>query len=435
MNQVVRIGLLGCGTVGGGVVEALHLNRAALVGRLGAQVVVTRVAVLDSERDRGPLVSREWICDNWESVVTAHDVDIVVEVMGGVEPAREAITTALEHGKDVVTANKELLALHGESLQRLAASLGRTLMCEGSVLGGVPAVHALHTYFVANRIERLRGVVNGTNNYILSRMTDGHQSFLDALSEAQDLGYAEANPGMDVEGKDALFKFQILSRLAFDVEISPSDVDLSGITDVSLEDIEFANRLGGRIRHVVEGRYEEGTLFASIRPQVVSQADALFYVAGADNFLSLEGDLVGKVGLCGPGAGALPTASAVVEDIVKVVQGSAFRLRSLCHASVSPVPFENYLVRRRAPMGDMVGHEAGFAWRADLRAKQVKYLGTVSRDCEAWYVRGCNATPAECLGVVSSSHGGDYAVYPAAQLVSRSLPEQTEVRDTYRIVG
>lgn len=418
--RVVKIGMLGCGVVGGGVVEALGLNRMALLVRLDADVVIERIAVRDMTRKRVPQVQAEWLCTDWNEVVSNENVDVVIEVMGGVEPARTAIVRALENGKDVVTANKELLALHGESLQRLAARLGRTLMCEGSVLGGVPALHNLQSYFVANRINRLRGVVNGTNNYILSRMNDDHQGFVDALGEAQRLGYAEADPTMDIEGKDALYKLQILARIAFDVEISGSDVDVFGIGDVTQDDVEFVKMLGCRLRHVVEGQWDAATggLRASVRPQVVAPDDALYHVSGADNFLSVEGDLVGRIGLMGPGAGALPTASAVVEDVVKVIQGTAFRLRDVQYASVTPVKYSDYLVRRRFRLGTPAGYEPGFAWRAELGARQVKYLGTRGFENEAWYIRGCHIHADECLNAVSSMLDGEFAVYPAVNLPS-----------------
>lgn len=418
MARSVRIGLLGCGVVGGGVVAALSSNRLALLARLDADVAIWRIAVRDLTLPRVPEVQPEWLCDNWNQVVADPLVDVVVEVMGGVEPAYSAIVLALENGKDVVTANKELLALHGESLQRLAAARGRTLMYEGSVLGGIPALHNLHSYFVANQIGSIRGIVNGTNNYILSSMNDAFQGFSNALAEAQRLGYAEADPAMDIEGRDALYKFQILARLAFDVEISAADVDVSGISEVSEEDVAFVKLLGCRLRHVVEGQWHAATgrLNASVRTQVVAADDALYHVSGVDNFLSLEGDLVGRIGLMGPGAGALPTASAVVEDIVKVIQGTEFRLRALRQAAVSPVRYNDYLVRRRFRMGTAAGYEPGFAWRAELCARQVKYLGMSGSDNEAWYIRGCNITAGECLHAVSATLDGEFAVYPAVNL-------------------
>lgn len=422
MSEPIRIGLLGCGVVGGGVVKALA-NYQALRSRLGRSVEVRRIAVRDVERERSVDVPNSLLTTRWEDVVLDDETDIVVEVMGGLEPARSAIMAALTNGKDVVTANKELMAQEGEALQALAEEHGRTLLCEGSALGGVPAIHALHSYFVANQIRNLRGVVNGTCNYILSQMEGKGWTFADALADAQKLGYAEANPAMDVEGLDALYKFQILARLAFDVKLSPGDVDVSGIDEVSEEDIRFAGLLGCRIRHVVEGRWSEadGRVLASVRPQLVPADDPLYFVDGVDNFLSVEGDIVGRIGFSGPGAGALPTASAVVEDIVKVVQGAGFRLRSLRAAPASPVTYQHYLIRRRYHLGEAAGVEAGFGWRSDLAARQVKYLGTIGSDTEAWYLRGCDASVATCLSVVSSALDGEFAVYPASHVTGQVL--------------
>ncbi|WP_054969579.1 homoserine dehydrogenase [Alicyclobacillus ferrooxydans] len=414
MEKRVRIGLLGCGVVGGGVVEALTVNSNALVERVGASFEVTRIAVQDLNRERGPRVNPELVCDDWRQVVTDPNVDIVVEVIGGIEPAKSAITLALQSGKDVVTANKELMAIHGETLQALAKRLNRALLCEGSVLGGVPAIHALHTYFVANRIGRIRGIVNGTNNYILTKMTEAGEGFIEALAQAQRLGYAEADPTMDVAGYDALYKLRILSRLAFDVEIA-SHVDLTGVTEVSAEDIEYAHDLGCRIRHIVEARVdaETGSLSAAVGPQLVPANDPLYHISGADNFLEVEGDIVGRIGLSGPGAGALPTASAVVEDVVKVVKGSEFRLRQSRQIVAQSLRHGSFLVRRRFGFGP-AGNEPALAWRSDLGAAQVKYLGVKGTNAEAWYVRGCDLGALECLRVVSSSLDGDFAVYPVS---------------------
>ena len=415
MTKPIGIGLLGCGVVGSGVALALALNQETLAERLGATIKIRRIAVKDLMRPRGPHVNHDLLCDDWRMVVNDKNVDVVVEVMGGIEPAKSAITLALEAGKDVVTANKELMATHGETLQALAERMGRTLLCEGSVLGGVPAIHALGTYFVANRIAGIRGIVNGTNNFILSKMEEAGQGFIDALAEAKQLGYAEADPTMDVYGFDALYKLRILSRLAFDVEIT-SQVDFAGVTDVSSEDIAFARDLGCRIRHVAEARLdrETGMLLATVGPQFVPQGDPLYHISGADNFLEVIGDIVGRIGLSGPGAGALPTASAVVEDIVKVVQGSEFRLRASRKVDAEALQYVNYVVCRHYQEGAPAGTDEALAWRSELGAAQVKYLGIRGRSHEAWLIRGCDVSTTDCLRVVSGTLGGDFAVYPVS---------------------
>ncbi|QSO54423.1 homoserine dehydrogenase [Alicyclobacillus curvatus] len=426
MTKHIGIGLLGCGVVGSGVALALAQNQETLAARLGVSIEIRRIAIKDLVRPREAHVNSKLLCDDWRLVINDENVDIVVEVMGGIEPAKSAITLALQAGKDVITANKELMATHGETLQDLAQRQGRTLMCEGSVLGGVPAIHALGTYFVANRVVGIRGIVNGTNNFILSKMDEVGQGFSDALAEAQQLGYAEADPTMDVEGLDALYKLRILARLAFDIEIT-SSVALSGVTDVSSEDIAFARDLGCRIRHVAEARVDRqtGTLCATVGPQFVANGDALYQISGADNFLEVMGDIVGRIGLSGPGAGALPTASAVVEDIVKVVQGEQFRLRSPRKAAAEEVRYANYLVRRHYTQGGPAGTEQSLAWRCELRAGQVKYLGVRGRNQEAWLIRGCNISTMECLRVVSGWLDGDFAVYPIAGEIR--VPSEVQV--------
>jgi homoserine dehydrogenase len=347
MTRTVKLGLLGCGVVGGGVVEALQQCRDRIAALYGIQFDIVRIAVRDLQRDRVAAVRREWLCNDWQDICEADDVDVVVEVMGGLQPAQDAIATALRNGKHVVTANKELLASCGEELHHLAEENGCHLLYEASVLGGVPVLHGIETYFQANQITRIRGILNGTCNYILSRMAEGGVRFADALSEAQASGYAEADPTMDVESLDALFKLEILTRLAFGAKIDVGQVSRVGIAGVEACDMSLARQLGCRIQQVAIAEWVDDRIAATVEPTFVPQHDPLSHIAGVDNGLSIEGSIVGRVLFSGPGAGAFPTASAVVEDLMKLVTAVPNQTRTTVSKQVTHVEAPAYFVRRR----------------------------------------------------------------------------------------
>ncbi|WP_067931832.1 homoserine dehydrogenase [Alicyclobacillus kakegawensis] len=331
MNRFERagIGLLGCGVVGGGVVEALDRNQDKIYERAGRRAAIERIAVRDVTKPRSVRLAPELLCDDWRSVVAHPGTDVVVEAMGGVEPARVALLTALAAGKPVVTANKQLLALHGPELLATARANGATLHYEASVLAGIPAIHTLQTYFQANRVRRLRGIVNGTSNFILTRMDTG-ASFSAALAEAQALGYAEADPSQDVDGDDALYKLQILIWTLCGATLPETAIVKRGIRGLTERDVQRAAAQGKRWKLVAEAVFDAaGTpVSAAVEPLAVPPEDPLFHVGGVTNALTVEGDLVGEVTLMGPGAGALATASAIVEDLVKCLRTTALPAHS-----------------------------------------------------------------------------------------------------------
>ncbi|WP_062306095.1 homoserine dehydrogenase [Alicyclobacillus sendaiensis] len=332
----VRLGLIGCGVVGSGVLRVLS-DRGGVIGDMLLEP--TRIAVKHLSRPRPSYVPREKLTDDWRSVCLADDVDVVIEVMGGVDVAHEVVCTALRAGKPVVTANKALMAAHGPELRAMARQHGVSLRYEASVLGGVPVIHALETYFRVNRITGLRGIVNGTSNYILTRMTQAGASFADALAEAQALGYAEPDPTSDVEGHDAFFKLQVLLQvLGVDTEplrrgaLLPTSGAKSagtrpvaylaapreGIAHLTPDDVERARLRGEKLKHVASARWrEDGVIEVRVGVESLAPTDPLFGIDGVENALAITGDVVGTVTLTGPGAGALPTASAVLEDVAQ----------------------------------------------------------------------------------------------------------------------
>ncbi|HKP57269.1 MAG TPA: homoserine dehydrogenase [Polyangiales bacterium] len=315
----IRIGMIGCGVVGQGILRLLKENAASLEGRLGGAIEVRRIAVRDPSKERGPYTPMALLTSDPLAVVADPDVDIVVEVMGGVEPADGYLTRALEAGKSVVTANKALLAARGHQLIELAEARGADLYFEAAVAGGVPVIRVLREAFASDRIIAVRGIINGTSNYILSRMQEAGIDFAPALGEAQQKGYAEADPTLDVGGGDAAHKLTILATLAYGVRLDLEQVATSGIDQVSAIDIAFANRFGYVIKPLAIAKaLTDGALDLRVHPALVSKKSVLASVNGALNAVYIEGAALGPCLLSGLGAGALPTAVSVVSDIVDV---------------------------------------------------------------------------------------------------------------------
>jgi homoserine dehydrogenase len=311
----VGVGMLGCGTVGSSVLRLLDEHREEIEERSGCMFDVKRVAVRD-DRPRDVPVARDVFTTDAGEVVRDPDVQIVVEVMGGVEPARGLILDALANGKSVVTANKELLANHGPELFDAAATAGTDLLFEASVAGGIPIIRPLRESLAGERITRVLGIVNGTTNYILTRMSQEGMSFGDALAEAQRLGYAEADPEADVDGFDAAAKCAILASLAFRSPVTAADVYREGISGVSGEDIDFAARLGYDVKLLAVAELEDEQVAVRVHPAMIPLDHPLAAVRDAFNAVFVEGPNIGQLMFYGRGAGGDPTAVAVVGDLV-----------------------------------------------------------------------------------------------------------------------
>ena len=316
----VRLGLLGCGNVGSALVDLVAEHADLLTARAGTGIVVARVAVRDLAKARDVKLAADRFTDDAGSVVTDDGVDLIVEVIGGIEPARALITQALRAGKPVVTGNKELIALHGPELFAVAADAGVDLLFEASVAGGIPLIRPLRESLAGDRIHRVLGIVNGTTNYILTRMTEEGSSFADALAEAQRLGYAEADPTADVEGHDAAAKAAIIATIAFGALVGPDDVYCEGITQVSADDIESAKTLGYVVKLLAVAEEIEGAIAVRVHPAMVPLHHPLASVRDAFNAVFIEGEAVGELMFYGRGAGGGPTASAVLGDVVDAVR-------------------------------------------------------------------------------------------------------------------
>ena len=320
MERVIRIGMLGCGTVGAGVVTILDREADDHAARIGARLVVTRVAVRDTTKDRGLPLPPDAFTDDPDDVVAADDVDIVLEVMGGRDPAGPLIRRALEAKKPVVTANKELIAHEGPELSEVAERNGVDLMYEAAVAGAIPIIRPLKESLAGDRIRRVVGILNGTTNFILTRMTEQGATYADVLAEAQALGYAEADPTADVGGHDAASKTAILASLAFDSRVHADDVFREGIEKVTATDIDVAKRLGYVIKLLgIASETEEG-IAARVHPTFLPATHPLAAVRESFNAIFVQADAAGELMFYGRGAGSEPTGSAVVGDVVNVAR-------------------------------------------------------------------------------------------------------------------
>jgi len=316
----VKVGLIGLGTVGGGTINVLKRNAGEIARRAGREIQVVKAAARDLSRPRICDTTGIALTTNPYEVVDDPYIDIVVELMGGVSPARELVLRALENGKHVVTANKMLIALHGNEVFETASRHKRMVAFEAAVAGGIPIIKALREGLSGNRVEWLAGIINGTSNFILSEMRDKGRAFADVLKDAQALGYAEADPTFDVEGIDAAHKLTILASIAFGIPLQFDKVYTEGISAIGPEDVSYAEQLGYRIKLLGIARRAAKGIELRVHPALVPARRLLANVEGAMNAVVVKGDAVGSTLYYGAGAGAEPTASAVVADLVDVTR-------------------------------------------------------------------------------------------------------------------
>lgn len=319
-SGVVRIGLLGCGTVGGATARLLRDHEQEVAARTGAKVELAKVAVRDITRIREVDIPREMLTTDAGAIVDAEDIDIVVETIGGIDPARDLILRSVRNGKHVVTANKELLATHGTELLAEAARSSVDLMFEASVGGGIPIVRNMKESLAGDRVSRVMGIVNGTTNFILTRMSEGGLSFEEALAEADALGYTEADPSADIDGHDAAAKIAILASIAFEGRVTYEDVSTGGIRHISKADIAAAHDLGYEVKLVAVAESDDGEVSARVNAAMLPKTHPLAAVRDVFNAVFVEGREVGELMFLGRGAGGPPTATAVVGDLVEVAR-------------------------------------------------------------------------------------------------------------------
>jgi homoserine dehydrogenase len=356
MQHVLRVGAAGLGTVGLAVLELLDRQATALAARCGRKIVVTAVSAREAGKKRGRDLSRlEWF-DDPAKLAASPDIDLFVELIGGAEGAAlAAIEAALSAGKSVVTANKALIAKHGVRLAELAEKRGVALGFEASVAGGIPIVKTLREDLAGNSVSRVYGILNGTCNYILTRMEMEHLSFAECLAEAQKLGYAEADPSFDIGGLDTAHKLAILTALAFGTRIDPEAIAVEGIQDISLADIDAAVELGFRIKLLGVAARTSAGIEQRVHPTMVPRSSAIAQVMGIANAVTIDADAVHELTLIGPGAGGEATASAVVADIADIAKGLRSPPFGLPAAALAPL--------QRAPIQM---HEGGYYIRLSV---------------------------------------------------------------------
>ena len=340
--QKINIGLIGFGTVGTGVVRVLRENAKVIQERLGAELVLKKIADKDIVRDRGIEVDKSMLTTDANEILNDHSISIIIELVGGIEPAKTFILQALNHKRHVVTANKALLSQHGEEIFKAAAKNNVDIGFEASVGGGIPIIKALKEGLVANRINSIYGIINGTANYILSKMTNEGGRFEDVLKKAQEKGYAEADPTYDVEGIDTAHKLAILINLAYGTHIKPADIYTEGISKITPLDIKFAREFGYKIKLLAIAKEEDGRIEARVHATMIPAEHLLSTVDGVYNAIYLRGNAVGPVMFYGKGAGMMPTASAVAADVVDICRN----LKKGASHRVSPLSYMEDSVKK-----------------------------------------------------------------------------------------
>lgn len=319
-RRLIKVGLIGLGTVGTGVYRILEEHQEDLRHRTGCEICIHKILIKSLEKERSIEVDPGLLTADPREVLENPEIDILIEVMGGVEEARVFIAQALQHKKNVITANKDLIALHGGELLTLASENGCDLFYEASVAGGIPIIRTLVEGFASDRIVKMMGILNGTTNYMLTRMSQEGLDYDACLRQAQELGYAEADPAADVEGLDAARKIAILGTLGFHTEVQLEDVSVKGIAQVTKEDIQYGKDLGYEMKLLGAAEFEEGEIELSVQPTFVHKSHPLASVNGVFNAVYVHGEAVGETMFYGPGAGELPTATAVVSDLITVIQ-------------------------------------------------------------------------------------------------------------------
>jgi len=323
--KTINIGLVGFGTVGTGVVKLLKGQAPLLQRRLAARLRLKRIADLDLTKPRDVEVDPKILTTDAREIIEDPAIDIVIELIGGTTAAREVSLAALRSGKHLVTANKALLATHGLELFRAAAEKRVDLGFEASVCGGIPIIRAVREGLVANRIHSIEGIVNGTCNYILTKMTELGAPFAEVLKEAQDQGYAEANPSLDIDGIDAAHKLQILASIAYGGSVDFTAIHVEGIRGIDPDDIQYAKELGYRVKLLAIAKETDGEIEVRVHPTLIPEDHLLASVGGVFNAVYIVGDATGSLMFYGRGAGQLPTASAVVSDVVEIAQNILYQ--------------------------------------------------------------------------------------------------------------
>lgn len=359
MSRKIYAAILGAGTVGTGVYKLCQSMKDDVISKTGAELVVKKVLVRNLDKDRDP-IDRELLTDNWKDIIEDKDIEIVIELMGGTTPAKQYILEALEAGKQVVTANKDLLAEHGEEVMGMADKMHADLQFEAAVAGAIPIIRPLKQSMAGNNITEIIGIVNGTTNYILTKMTESGMNYKDALAKATELGYAEADPTADVEGYDAGRKMAIMSSIAFNSRVTFNQVYTEGITKITAEDIKYAKEFGYVIKLLGLARNTPDGIEVKVHPMLIDENHPLATVRDSFNAVFVHGEASDDTMFMGRGAGQMPTASAVMGDIIDVC-------RNIVHGSCGKIGCSCY---KELPIKDISETKSKFFLRIEALDKQ-----------------------------------------------------------------
>ena len=428
MGQEIKIGLLGAGTVGSGVIKVLGMNAPEIEQRTGVPLVLKKVLVRDKSKKRPDFPASVELTDKVEDILSDPEIEIVVELMGGLHPSREYMLRALEAGKHVVTANKDVVAQFGKDMFEAAEKHKVNFLFEASVGGGIPIIAAMKQSLTANRITEVMGIVNGTTNYMLTKMSEDGCDYGSVLKEAQEKGYAEANPSADVDGLDAARKAAILASLAFNTRVQLDNVSVEGITKITAEDISYAKGLGYVIKLLAVGKdSEEDGVDVRVHPVFLPKSHPLASVNGVFNAIFVRGNAIGEAMFYGQGADSLPTASAVTADIVEAARsiksGDASRNHCTCYSQKKFCPLEktvsSYYVRLLVDdKPGVLGSIATAFGNAKVSLKSVIQTPLNVKD------------HAE---IVAVTHPVEHACLQEALLVFKGLPVVDEIRNVIRV--
>ncbi len=426
-KKEIGVGLLGMGTVGRGVYRILNDNKTGIEQKVGVPIVIKRILVRNVSKDRGMALNKALLTTNISDLLDDPEIDIIVEVLGGVDQALEYALRALESGKSLVTANKDMIALHGKRLFEAADLNNRDLFFEASVAGGIPIIKPLKECLAANRITQLIGIINGTTNYMLSRMSKEGLGFQEALSDAQSLGYAEADPSSDVEGFDAARKLTILSSIAFNTRLRLDQVYVEGITRVTAEDIAYAANLNYVVKLLAIARESGDGVEVRVHPALLPKNHPLASVNDVYNAIFVTGDAVGDVMFYGRGAGELPTASAVVADVMNASRNLVRNVPGM----ISCTCFEEKPVK---PMGLTI---AKYYLRLNVADKPgvLASIALIFGKYEVSLASVIQQTTGECAELVLITHKVYEKNLQDALLEIKELPVVNEVSNVIRVEG
>jgi len=404
MNDI-KVGLLGFGTVGSGVVKLLNANTDLITEKLGARLVLKRIADLDITTDRGVDVPAGMLTTNASDVLDDPEIQVVIELIGGYEPAKSFVLRAIANGKHIVTANKALLAVHGDEIYAAAAARGVELLFEPAVGGGIPILSAIKGNMAANNFSTVFGILNGTCNYILTKMTQEGADFSGTLVKAQELGFAEADPTFDVEGIDTAHKLALLIALCFGTRVPFAEISTEGIRSISAIDINFARQFGYKIKLLAIGKLSAGKVEARVHPTMIPLNSPLADVDGVFNAIRLSGDFVGPVMMYGRGAGMNPTASAVVGDLMEIGRNLVAGIgRRSAPLGLQDAAVKNLSIRAMGEIFSKYYLRFSALDRPGVLAKIAGILGNYQISIESMIQTGRSDSDGEIVPIVIMTH-------------------------------